>query len=79
MGGVDGRLIRCFEVAFEGLAVEDIPSASIETVSDWDSLQALLLFALLEEEFELRIPLQAFAELRSFDSVRDYVRRAIDR
>ena len=75
----DDRLIRSFQATFEGLAVEDVPSASVETVADWDSLHTVILVAVLEEEFELRIPAQAFIELRSYASVRDYLGGTISR
>jgi acyl carrier protein len=75
----DDRLIRCFQATFEGLAIEDVPGASVETVADWDSLHTVILAAVLEQEFELWIPAPAFVELRSYASVCDYLRRTISR
>jgi acyl carrier protein len=71
----DERLIRCFQATFEGLATGDVPAASVETLADWDSLHTVILVAVLEEEFDLGIPAPAFAQLRSYASVRDYLRR----
>jgi acyl carrier protein len=71
------QLVRCFQAAFGELAVEQVPAASVETLQGWDSLQTLILVALLEEEFGLLIPPQDFPALRSYASVRDYLHNRI--
>jgi len=71
------RLIRCFQAVFEGLSPEDAAAASTETIDRWDSLHAIVLIAVLEEEFEIRIPAHAYPALRSYDSVRDYLHTAV--
>ncbi|MGZ4169086.1 MAG: acyl carrier protein [Solirubrobacteraceae bacterium] len=69
------RLRRCFEIAFPDLAPERIPTASVETVAEWDSLHALILVALIEEAFEIRIPSRDYPELRSHAAVTAYLQR----
>ena len=71
----DDLLARCFLSAFPDLAPEEIPSASVETVEDWDSLHAVILVALLEEAFAIRIPSRDFPTLRSHAAVREYLSR----
>ena len=75
MSGTDERLRGCFQAAFPDLAPEEIASASVETVEDWDSLHAVILVALLEEAFAIRIPSRDYPRLRSHAAVREYLTR----
>jgi acyl carrier protein len=75
MTATDERLRRCFATAFPDLAPEGIPSASVETVGDWDSLHAVILVALLEEAFAIRIPSGDYPRLRSYSAVSEYLTR----
>jgi acyl carrier protein len=70
------RLIRCFQATFPDLALEQLRDASTATLGEWDSLHALILIAALEETFELRIAPGDYPALRSYSSVRDYLRSA---
>lgn len=72
---LDERLVQVFEATFPDLPQDAIRTASIETVRGWDSLQALTLMALLEEEFGIVISPFDLAELGSFDAVRAYLLR----
>jgi acyl carrier protein len=72
----DVRLLRCFRATFPDVEPEQIPSLAAETLEQWDSLQTVILIAVLEEEFELRIPARDFPAMRSFSSVRDYLAEA---
>jgi acyl carrier protein len=69
----DEILRRCFQAAFPDLPADEIPLASTETVKEWDSLGALVLLALLEEAFEVRIRSRDYPALRSYASARDYL------
>ncbi|MCX6347919.1 MAG: acyl carrier protein [Candidatus Aureabacteria bacterium] len=73
MAEADARLIRCFSAVFPALSREEIRAASIETVSDWDSLAAVRLVAVLEEEFGLQIDLVELQEMNSFASIRHFL------
>ena len=75
MSASNERLRRCFQAAFPDLAPEEIASASVETVEDWDSLHAVILVALLEEAFAIRIPSRDYPRLRSHAAVREYLTR----
>lgn len=75
MSATDERLRRCFQAAFPDLAPEEIASASVETVSEWDSLHAVILVALLEEAFAIRIPSRDYPQLRSHAAVTKYLTR----
>jgi acyl carrier protein len=75
MSATDERLRRCFLAAFPDLAPEEIASASVETVREWDSLHAVILVALLEEAFAIRIPSRDYPQLRSHAAVTEYLTR----
>jgi acyl carrier protein len=64
----------CFAVAFPDLPPEQIPSAGVDTVAEWDSLRAVVLVALIEEAFAIRIPGRDYAQLRSYPAISAYLR-----
>jgi acyl carrier protein len=72
------RLIRCFSSVFPDLTAEQIRTASVESVPAWDSLAAVTLVAVLQEEFGLQISLMDLPELVSFVAVQNYVRKQIN-
>ncbi len=71
----EDRLAGCFADAFPELAPEEIATAGVDTVAAWDSLRAIVLVALLEEAFAVRIPARDYPTLRSYAAVRDYLHR----
>jgi acyl carrier protein len=77
MDEMEGRLARCFSSVFPELTPEQIRGASIDSVPAWDSLAAVTLVAVLQEEFGLQINLIDLPELVSFAAVQNYVRKNI--
>jgi acyl carrier protein len=75
MDEMEARLVRCFSSVFPDLSAEQIRSASVESVPAWDSLAAVTLVAVLQEEFGLQISLMDLPELVSFVAVQNYVRK----
>ncbi|MGA2844795.1 MAG: acyl carrier protein [Candidatus Acidiferrales bacterium] len=75
MDEVESRLIRCFSSVFSDLTAEQIRAVSVESVPAWDSLAAVTLVAVLQEEFGLQINLIDLPELVSFAGVLNYVRK----
>jgi acyl carrier protein len=73
MTAIDDRLAGCFANAFPELGPIEIPSAAVDTVAEWDSLRAVVLVALLEETFDVRIPARDYPRLRSYAAVRAYL------
>jgi acyl carrier protein len=69
----DERLLRCFSSVFPDLSEQQIRTASIHSVPAWDSLAAVTLIALLQEEFGLQVDLADYPELTSFEAVRAYL------
>lgn len=76
MTEADDKLRACFAGAFPDLPPEQFPTAGIDTVAEWDSLHAVVLVALIEEAFEIRIPARDYARLRSYAAVSDYLHAA---
>jgi acyl carrier protein len=77
MPELDDRLARCFASVFPALSPDQIRAASVETVPEWDSLAAVTLIAVLEEEFNTQIDLMEMPELTSYQAVRDYLQKQI--
>lgn len=73
MDDIEPRLIRCFSSVFPGLSSEEIRKANAETVAAWDSLAAVTLVAVLQEEFGVQIDFGDLPNLGSFDAVKSYL------
>jgi acyl carrier protein len=73
----DGTAVlqRCFAAVFPELPPDEISSASVDTVPEWDSLASLTLVAVLEEEFGVEISELDLPDLTSFAAVREYLQR----
>lgn len=67
------RLIRCFEAVFPGLASNNVVDASLETVSEWDSVASVALIAVIEEEFQIVIPVEEYEDMASFQRIHTYL------
>lgn len=70
---IDDRLMRCFASVFSALSPDQIRNASVESLPAWDSLAAVTLIAVLEQEFDAQIDLMELPELTSYDAVRGYM------
>jgi acyl carrier protein len=73
MNDVDVRLKRCFAVAFPSVPPDAIPRAEQASVEGWDSVAAITLVALIEEEFAITVDLDQLPELTSFAAIRRYL------
>jgi acyl carrier protein len=71
------RLIKCFEVVFPDLRVEQIASASTATVASWDSIAAITLMNVVEEEFGMELDLDDLADLDSFEKLHSYLQKRL--
>ena len=67
------RLIACFSVVFPELSVDEIPHASVASVGNWDSLAAVTLQAVVEEEFGIELAQEDLEQFVSFDLLLDYL------
>jgi len=71
----ENRLVRCFTSVFPWVAAEEIRNLSAES-GDWDSLSAVTLSAVVQEEFGLDIDPHVLPTLDSYESFRAYVCQA---
>ncbi len=61
---------------FDGLTELSAHAASAQTLAQWDSSHPLILAAVIEAAFGVRIPARDYPALRSYASAREYLRRA---
>ncbi len=75
MSELESRLIRCFSSVFPVLTPEEIRAASAHSLAAWDSLAAVTLGAVVQQEFSVQIDLLDLPELDSFAAFHTYLRR----
>lgn len=75
MSELESRLIRCFSSVFPVLVPEEIRVASAQSLATWDSLAAVTLVAVVQQEFGVQIDLLDLPELDSFEAFRTYLLR----
>ena len=73
MSDVTERLTGCFRIVFPNLPEAAISRASPSTVPGWDSLAAITLLQVVQEEFQVEIDLEKLSELSSFQAMVDYL------
>jgi acyl carrier protein len=70
------RLAQCFRAVFPSLTDDEkICAASQATVPEWDSVAAIMLVNVIEEEFQIQMDFEMLGDLTSFDRVLDYLKR----
>lgn len=77
MDNAQERLAKCFETVFPGMPLAEIPHCSQEANSAWDSIAAVTLLNVVEEEFGFSIDFDKLAELNSFDRMLAYVKSQV--
>ena len=69
------RLAQCFRVVFPNLKDDsEIFTATQATVPEWDSVAAIMLVNVLEEEFQIEMDFDILGDLTSFDLILDYLK-----
>jgi acyl carrier protein len=71
------RLTTCFTRVFPGLPEDKIRGATPQTLAEWDSVAAISLVNVIEEEFNTEIDFEQLAELDSFDAIASYLTQRI--
>jgi len=74
MNHTEQRLINIFETVFPDLPLENIRTATQNSVANWDSVAAITLMNLIEEEFEIQLDFNDVADLTSFAKVLEYLK-----
>ena len=67
------RLTGCFQLVFVDMPEAEVASASQATVAEWDSVAAITLVNVIEDEFGVELDPDDLADLDSFEKVCSYV------
>ena len=73
MDDVKERLVKCFQIVFPGLSGQEATSVSQAGYAAWDSVAAITLANVVEEEFGIEMDLEVIGDLDSFGKVLDYL------
>ena len=73
MDNTEERLVGIFETVFPDLPPERVRAASQSTVETWDSVAAITLMNLIEEEFGIEMDFEDLGELTSFRRILEYL------
>ena len=74
MDNREAKLIKVFQTVFPDMDAQTAQTASQESVPGWDSVAALTLMNVIEEEFEIQLDFDKAADLTSFPEILDYLR-----
>jgi acyl carrier protein len=77
MDEVKTRLLNCFAIVFPGLSAEEAARTTQAAYSAWDSVAAITLANVIEDEFAIEVDFDALPELDSFNAVAAYVERRL--
>jgi acyl carrier protein len=77
MPDVETRLVGCFQTVFPDLTEAEIRIASQDRMDQWDSVAAITLVNVIEEEFSTQIDYDQLPNLDTFAKVLDYL--SVDR
>lgn len=67
-------LIQCFRAVFPNLSEEEIVNAHFISVTEWDSIAAINLVTVIEEEFDLQVSPESMENMVSFETILEYLR-----
>jgi acyl carrier protein len=73
MDNTKEKLIKVFETAFPDLSSDRITSATQDSTQSWDSVAAITLMNLIEEDFAIQMDFEDLGELTSFQKILTYV------
>jgi acyl carrier protein len=75
MDDAHARLVMCFSNVFPSLPTAEIPTTSMISVEEWDSVATVTLLVVIEEEFEVQFEPGDLEVMVSFDSVWNQLRK----
>ncbi len=75
MDEITTRLVSCFRTVFPSLPESEVRNASQASVEAWDSVAAITLVNVIEDEFGIQMDFDRLAELDSFSRVDEYLRK----
>ena len=78
MPELDSRLSALFLATFPKLTEGNVREASRNSVAEWDSVAAVTLMTLIEEEFGEQFDLEDAADWSSYAQIREAVKERLD-
>lgn len=69
MDSVTDKLNRCFAITFPALDPAKYAAASVENLSEWDSIRQLTLLTVIGEEFGREIDFEEFEDANSYEAL----------
>jgi acyl carrier protein len=75
MDNINARLVECFTTVFPDTPAASVPAMSVDNNPAWDSVAAITLVNVIEDEFQLQMDLEAIADLDSYSKVLAYVQQ----
>lgn len=76
MDETKARLIKCFETVFPDLKESEIPHVTQESLAAWDSIAAITLVNVIEDEFQIQMDLDELGDLDTFPRILAYLEKA---
>ena len=73
MTELDNRLFRCISSIFPNVSVADIRELDVARLMDMDSLAAVTLVAVIDEEFGVTVDAEILREFGTFHAIRQYL------
>ena len=67
------RLIKCFQTVFPEMPENEIPKATQTSVAAWDSIAAITLLNVIEDEFQITMDLELAGDLDSFQKIHHHL------
>jgi acyl carrier protein len=75
MNNVKERVALCFTNVFPNIRQDEIPGASVASLTNWNSLAHVTLLASLSEEFGVDFEMEDFEELVSYPLIVAYLEK----
>jgi acyl carrier protein len=72
-GELDNRLFRCISSVCPNLTDKDIRELNVSSLVDIDSLAAVTLVALIDDEFGVMLDSESLMKLGNFRAIRQYL------
>lgn len=70
---VASQLEDCLAVVFPNVPKHELSTAAIGSTPGWDSLATLTLVSVVEETFQISVPLDDLEKFLSFELILEYV------
>jgi acyl carrier protein len=77
MNPLKSRLVNCFLTVFPDLSESQILGATQENLAAWDSVAAITLVNVIDEEFNIEMDIDTLADLTSFSKVYEYLEKEV--